>query len=126
MVVVATGWEMYDLRSTVKGQVYNETILIGQCCYIDANGINLSDDDASKCHGVALKNAVAGDKLVLVTEGRLLVQTAQVPGADVKSPKEGSGVGSAPDDGGTGSKVGFATAEYVIQVNIDSVSAVSV
>lgn len=120
--VVATGWEMYDLRSTIKA-VTGEAIGIGMCCYIHSDGlIYVSDTDEDKCHGCALKAAALGDSLVLVLEGRLRVQTAQTPGANVMSQQLASGTGSAPDDAGAGPKVGFATAEYIIQVNIDSVS----
>lgn len=123
--VIGTGWDMYDPRLTIKATVKTgETVGLGDCCYIDGNGyINVSDTDEERCHGCALKAAVAGEKLVLIMNGRLRVQTAQTPGDPVKSQKLASGTGSCPDDAGTGFAVGFAIEEYVIAVNIDSVSA---
>lgn len=123
-MVEAVGWDMYDPRLTIKAEVYTgETVGIGDCCYIDGNGyINVSDTDEDKCHGCALEAATAGDMLVLVTNGRLRMVTAQTPGANVNSSQGASGTGNPPDDGGAGPIVGFAVEEYLVFVNIDSVS----
>ncbi len=131
MAVVAVGWDMYDPRLTIKATVAALgaqtaaafTIDIGDCCYIDGNGdIQVSEDTQDRCHGCALMAAEGGDELVLVTHGRLKMETAQTPGADVMSPHAGADVGQPPDDGGAGPVVGFAVEEYLIVVNIDSVS----
>ena len=131
MAVVAQGWDMYDPRLTVKATVAALgaqtaaafVIDIGDCCYIDGNGdIQVSETTQDRCHGCALMAAEGGDELVLVTHGRLKMVTAQTPGNDVMSPHAGADVGQPPSDGGAGQVVGFAVEEYLIVVNIDSVS----
>ena len=131
MPSVAKGWDMYDPRLTIKATVAALgaqggaafTIDIGDCCYIDGNGaIQVSEDTEDKCHGCALKAAVGGDELVLITHGRLKMVTAQTPGHNVYSQHAGQDTGSPPDDTSAGPIVGFAAEEYLIVVHIDSVS----
>ncbi len=125
---VAVGWDMYDPRMTLKATVKTgETVGIGDCCYIDSNGfINVSDTDEDKTHGCALMAANALDELVLVTHGRLKMETEQTPGALVYPQDTASGTGSPPDDAraGTEEAVGFAIEAYLIFVHIDNLSAV--
>ena len=125
---VAVGWDMYDPRMTVKATVKSDqTIDIGDCCWIDSNGlINVSDTDQDRCHGCALEAATGGDELTLVTHGRLKMVTAQEEGNLVYAQDTTALIGSPPDDTQAASyaPVGFAIEEYLIQVHIDNLSTV--
>jgi hypothetical protein len=134
MPSVAIGWDMYDPRLTIKATVAALgaqggaafLIDIGDCCYIDGSGdIQVSEDTEDKCHGCALMAASGGDELVLITHGRLKMETAMTPGSNVFSNHAGQDTGSPPVDTSVGGSpiVGFAVEEYLIVVNIDSVSA---
>jgi len=124
----AVGWDMYDPRMTLKATVKTgQTVGIGDCCYIDGNGvINVSDTDEDKCHGCALMAATGGDELVLITHGRLKMVTEQIPGALVYPQDTTADIGSPPDDllTGTIEPCGFAIEAYLIFVHIDNLSAV--
>lgn len=113
-MVEAVGWDMYDPRLTVKGTAL-EVIHLGDCCYIDADGVRYTDA-TEKINGCALKAYAIGDEVTLITHGRLRMVTAQVPGAEVSGPN--GGTGTPPDDAGGGRACGFAIEEYLIFVHI--------
>ncbi|GAG95137.1 unnamed protein product [marine sediment metagenome] len=136
-MVEAVGWDMYDPRLTLKANVKQYfddgttvyAIAIGDCCYIDGNGlIQLSDADKSTVHGCALMAAVGGDELTLVTHGRLRMVTAQTPGDDIKSDNtEADGGGEPPSTtNATGSVCGYAISAYLVWVHVTYTSTVHV
>jgi len=103
-MVEAVGWDMYDPRMTLKGTLV-ETVHLGDCCYIAADGIHFTDATET-IHGCALMAGVLGDEIVLITHGRLKMVDIQVPGVLVYGPDGGSG--APPDESGAGKVCGFA------------------
>jgi len=96
MPVIAVGWDMYDPRLTVKATLA-EDLPIGGCGWIDTDGlIYASDNSQSRCHGCALEAGVAGEKVVLVTYGRLRVADTFEEGTLVYTQEAGDGTGSPP------------------------------
>lgn len=117
--VVATGWDMYSPRSTIK-RVAAEAIGVGECCYIlNTDGLAYLCDagENNKCHGVALNAVAAGEYVTLVTEGRLRVQTSQTIGNRAFSGNIAGG--TAPTTTlATGVVVGMAIEEFLVLVRI--------
>lgn len=119
MAIVATGWDMYDPRNSLKAEAA-EAISMGEGCYINNDGLIYICDNivTDKCHGYALTDAADGDMLVLVTHGRLRVQTAQTQGNKAYSGNFAGG--TAPSTTFvTGIVVGTAIEEYLVWVHIE-------
>jgi len=114
-MVTAIGWDMYDPRLTVKGELA-EALPIGGCGFIHTDGlIYASDDDESKCHGFALEAGAVGDIIVLVTYGRLRVSDTFDEGTNVFTQHAGSAIGSAP---GTTNAGGHNPVGYTIDTHL--------
>ena len=119
----AVGWDMYDPRMTLKATVVStDTLFVGACCYIDANGyINLSDNGEDRIHGCALTAANPGDEVVLVTHGRLKVVDTNTIGALIYGQQNAGG--TVPNTTTTGQICGFSIEATLLFVHIDSPSA---
>ena len=122
---LAIGWDMYDPRLTLKGTVVStDTLFVGACCYIDANGyINLTDDAGGfdRIHGCALTAANPGDEVTLITHGRLKVVDTNTIGALIYGQADSGG--TVPNTNVSGQICGFAIEATLLFIHIDSASA---
>jgi len=112
-------WDMYDPRTTIKAEAVED---IAACygCYIAPDGKAYLDDNAvnNQVHGVSLKGVKAGEKVVLVTHGRLNVDADQTIGNKAKVVATSGGGVPSTAAGGT-AVVGFAIATRVVMVHIE-------
>lgn len=111
-------WDMYDPRTTIKVEAA-EDLKAGYACYIASNGKAYHCDDSinNQFHGCALKATSSGDKVTLVTHGRLNVIIAQTIGNKAKVTT--SSGGNTPSTTLSGVAAGFAIAEYVVFVHAE-------
>lgn len=112
-------WDMYDPRTTIKAEAV-EAIAACYGCYIASNGKAYLCDDSvnNQVHGVSLKAVGLGEKVTLVTHGRLNVDVTQTIGNKANvSNQEGGGVPGTDKAGSA--KVGFAIAAKVVMVHIE-------
>lgn len=117
----AISWDMYDPRSTIKAQAA-EDIAAGYACYIASDGKAYLCDDGvnNQVHGVALKATSSGEKVTLITHGRLNVIIAQTIGNKAKVTTASGG--NSPSTTLSGVCAGFAIAAYVVFVHIEPAS----
>jgi len=116
-----TGWDMYDPRMTVKAEAA-EIITKGYACYIASDGkAYLCDNSVNNMfHGCALQTVAAGEKVTLVTHGRLYTTVAQTIGNKAKSTT--SSGGAVPSTTLSGIVCGTAIAAYLIQIHAEPAS----
>lgn len=121
----SVGWDMYDPRMTIKATVNADVVKVykGYACQINSSGeiiVDLSGDD--RVHGLALTDANPGDKLVIVTHGRLKTVHAQDTIGDIAYGGTDAD-GCTPDTILTGTPCGWAIEEYLLFIHIDNLSA---
>jgi len=111
---------MYDIRTTIKA-VAAETIEYGESIFIGSDGLAYVVDNGLNtiCHGWALEAAAAGDQITFVTTCRMDLETAQTPGARVRTGQVAGG--SAPSTSHlAGVVVGFAITTSKVFLNVPS------
>jgi len=112
-------WDMYDPRTTIKAEAV-EAIPACYGCYIASDGKAYLDDNTinNQVHGVSLQAVAAGEKVCLVTHGRLNVDTTQTIGNKAKVSNQSGGGVPGTDKSGT-CTAGFAIAAKVVMVHIE-------
>jgi len=117
MPAICTGIEMYDPRTTIKA-VAVEDVEIGESCYIHTDGLAYLVDNGKSdvCHGWALTARSAGQEVTLVTEARMLVDTAQTIGARLYTGAHAGGSAPSTTFAASGVVVGFAIGAYKVFV----------
>lgn len=123
-MVVCLGIDHYDMRTTLKGTAA-EAISAGESCRIAADGLVYIVDNAKSdvCHGWALKDYAIGDQVVLMTQCRMRVATAQTPGARIYTGAVLGGSTPSTTLAAVGVVCGYAVTTELIYCNVPTPAA---
>lgn len=119
MPVICQGIVMYNIQTTLKG-VAAEAISMGESLYIHSDGLVYVVDNGKYdvCHGWALKDYAEGDKVTILTQCRMIVDTTQTVGARLYTGAVSGGSAPSTTLSATGVIVGFAVEAKLIYCRI--------